>query len=173
MAKFVFRSTGPKGERMANPKSSVERRKEPRFPVSLPLEYQSVCDSSLQTGLLANLSHKGLLFHCRGDMSVGTLVIMTVMFPDDFSLSSFEVHGKIIWKRLYFDRDWREYEYGVEFLYVSGEDQEKLDGILSTYSFWGTSERREMYFVVLPNQTEPSLNQPSSSETIFAEDKRK
>jgi hypothetical protein len=119
---------------MADPKSSMERRKEPRFPVSLPLEYQSVCDSRPRVGLLTNLSHKGLLFHCRGDMSVGTLLNVTVMFPDDFLLSSFEIRGKIIWKGLYFDRDWREYEYGAEFLYVSQQDQEKLKGILSRLS---------------------------------------
>ncbi len=118
MAKFVFDSTGPKGGRMANPKSSLERRGEPRFPVSLPLEYQPLYDSHVRMGLLSNLSRKGLLFHCRRDMSAGTLLTMTVMFPNDFSLSSFQVRGKIVWKGLYFDRDWREYEYGVEFLYV-------------------------------------------------------
>ena len=65
---------------------------------------------------------------------MGTLLNVTVMFPDDFLLSSFEVRGKIVGKGLYFDRDWREYEYGVEFLYVSQQDQDKLRGILSKLS---------------------------------------
>ena len=130
---------------MAHLKSSMERRKEQRFPVSLPLEYQSVCDSRLRMGLLANLSLNGLLFHCRGDMSVGTLLNVTVMFPDDFLLSNFEVRGKIVWKGLYFERDWREYEYGVEFLYVSSQDKEKLNRILSSCSFGGALVCQEMF----------------------------
>jgi hypothetical protein len=69
---------------------------------------------------------------------------MSVIFPDDFELSSFEVRAKIIWKGLHFDRDWREYKYGAEFLYVSGQDQEKLNRVLSTWSFWGASEMQEM-----------------------------
>jgi hypothetical protein len=78
-------------------------------------------------------------------MSVGTLLNVTVMFPDDFLLSSFEVRGKIVWKGLYFDRDWREYEYGVEFLYVSSQDKEKLNRILRSCSFGGELVCQEMF----------------------------
>lgn len=119
---------------MGSPKSGRERRKHPRLSISLPFEYRSMLDSRLRTGLIANLSDMGLLFHCRGDMSVGTTLTMTVMFADGFALASFEVRAMIIWKDLHFDRDWREYKYGAEFIHVSEQDQEKLNRLLSAYS---------------------------------------
>ncbi len=132
---------------MGNPEfSSLERRKHPRLSVNLPLEYKPVYDFHLRTGLLANLSNKGVLFYCRADMSVGTIIIMTVMYPDDFALSSFEVRAKIIWKDLLFDRDWREYKYGAEFLYVSEQDQVKLNRVLCAYPFGDALGSEEMFF---------------------------
>ena len=131
---------------MGNPKSSSkERRKHPRLSVSLPLEYQPMCDSRLRTGLLANLSNKGLLFYCRSDMSVGTTLTMTVVFPDGYALNCFEVRTKIIWKDLRFDRDWREYKYGTEFLYISDQDQEKLNRALTACSFVDALESQDMF----------------------------
>jgi hypothetical protein len=121
------------------------RRKHRRFTVSLPLEYQALCDSRMRTGLLANLSSEGVLFLCRDNMSVGTILSMTVMFPDDFALNSFEVRAKIIWKALHFDSDWREYKYGAEFLYISRDDKEKLNRILSTCLFGGALVCQEMF----------------------------
>jgi hypothetical protein len=111
-----------------------ERRVRPRLSVSLPLEYRSRCDSSLEAGLLINLSDTGLLFYCRGDMNVGTTLTMTVIFPDGFKLTSFEVCAKIIWKDLHAERDWSEYKYGAEFTHISQPDREKLNRLLSTHS---------------------------------------
>ncbi len=119
---------------MVSPKSGRERRKHPRLSVILAFEYRSLFDSCFRTGLLANLSNTGVLFHCRGDMSVGTTLTMTVMFADGFELTSFEVCARIIWKDLHFDRDWREYKYGAEFTYISEDAKQKLNGLLTAYS---------------------------------------
>jgi len=121
------------------------RRKHRRFTVSLPLEYQALCDFRIRTGLLANLSNEGVSFLCRDDISVGTILSMTVIFPDDFALDSFEVRAKIIWKALHFDGDWREYKYGAEFLFVSSQDKEKLNRILNSCSFGGALVCQEMF----------------------------
>ena len=111
-----------------------ETRKHPRLSINLPFEYQAMHDSRLRTGLLGNLSNIGLLFYCRGEMSVGTALVVRVMFADGYELASFEAYAKIIWKDLHFERDWREYKYGAEFTYISEDAKQKLNRLLSTFS---------------------------------------
>jgi hypothetical protein len=108
-----------------------ERRKQPRLSVSLPLEYRKIHGPRLRTGIIINLSDQGLLFHCRGDMNVGTRLTISVMFADECKLTSFDVCVKIIWKDLHFERDWNEYEYGAEFIQISEDAKEKLNRLLT------------------------------------------
>ena len=112
-------------------KCGSELRKQQRLPISLPLEYRRMHDSCLRTGLTLNLSKTGLLFYCRGEMGVGTLLTITIMFADEYELANLEVCAKIAWKDLYFEKDWSEYKYGAEFTYLAEDDQEKLDALLS------------------------------------------
>ncbi len=56
------------------------------------------------------------------------------MFADEYELTSFQVHAKIIRKDIHFEREWREYKYGAEFTYVSEDAKEKLNRLITTYS---------------------------------------
>jgi c-di-GMP-binding flagellar brake protein YcgR len=125
------------GNMMEDVRFGKERRKQPRFSVTLPLEYNQIHDSRPRTGLLINLNDKGFLFHCRAKMSVGTTLKVRVMFADEYELTSFEVSAKIIWKDLHFEKDWREYKYGTEFTNISEDAKEKLIRLLSAYSSKG------------------------------------
>ena len=116
---------------MDTTKYGSELRKHQRLPISLPLEYRRMHDSCPRTGLTLNLSKAGLLFYCRGEMGVGTPLTVTIMFADEYELASLEVCAKIAWKDLYFEKDWIEYKYGAEFIYLTEDDQEKLDALLS------------------------------------------
>jgi len=117
---------------MGSLKSGTERRGHPRLAIALPMEYRRMCDPFLRTGLVINLSNGGFLFSCRRDLSVGTVLAVTVMFVDGFGLTSLDANAKIIWKELDFETDWNEYRYGAEFLFISGSDQEKLSQLLGT-----------------------------------------
>jgi len=121
-----------KGNTMEVLELNGERRKQPRLPLSLPLEYRTMYEPRLRTGLLINLNDMGLQFCCRGDLSVGTTLTLRVMFANEYELTGFEVYAKIIWKDLYFERDWREYKYGAEFTCLSEDDKLKLNQLLTT-----------------------------------------
>ena len=82
-------------------------------------------------GLLLNQNDQGLLFHCRGDINVGATLTIRVMFADEYELTSFEVCAKTIWKDLNFERDWREYKYGAEFIHISEDAKQKLNRLLT------------------------------------------
>ena len=119
---------------MEGSRPDKEIMKQPQDSVNLPLEYRKINDSRLRTGLLINLNDKGSLFHCRAEMSVGTILKLRLMFADGYELTSFEACAKIVWKDPHFERDWREYKYGAEFTHISEEDKQKLMRLLSVCS---------------------------------------
>jgi hypothetical protein len=125
--------------------------------IRLPLEYCKIHDSRFRTGLLITLNGKVSLFYCRGEISVGTILKVRVMFADGNELSSFEALAKIVWKHLHFEQDSPEYEYGAEFTHISEEDKQRLIRLLSVCSL---EEKLKSYKVnsvednrVLPQET--------------------
>lgn len=123
---------------MEGSRPDKEIMKQPQDSVNLPLEYRKINDSCLRTGLLINLNDKGSLFHCRAEMSVGTILKLRLMFADGYELTSFEACAKIVSKDPHFERDWREYKYGAEFTHISEEDKPKLNRLLFVLSHWHT-----------------------------------
>ena len=89
-------------------------------------------DPCLRTGLVIDLSNRGFLFSCRRDLSLGTILAVTLIFVDRFELTSLDANAKIIWKELDCETDWNEYRYGAEFLFISRSSQEKLAQLLRT-----------------------------------------
>lgn len=133
-----------------------ERRKQSRHSVSLPLEYHKIHDSRLRTGLIINLNDQGLLFHCRGEMGIGTMLKVRVMFVDEYELTAFEACAKIIWKDLHFERDWPEYKYGIEFVNISEDAKQKLNWLLAACS---SKERRDRGSSVRDHHTRLTCSQ--------------
>jgi hypothetical protein len=41
---------------------------------------------------------------------------------------------RIVWKDLYFEKDWREYKYGTGFTDISEDAKQKLTRLLTAYS---------------------------------------
>jgi hypothetical protein len=122
---------------MGSLKPGLERRRHSRLAIALPMEYRRIYDPCLRTGLVINLSNEGFLFCCRRDLSVGSILAVTVMFVDGFELTSLDANAKIIWKELACESDWNEYRYGAEFLFISKSNQEKLAQLLRTEDLRG------------------------------------
>ena len=118
---------------MNRSKRFTERRKYPRFSVSLPVEYWKAGDSVRQGGLAGDISEMGLLILSTHKMVIGTVLRIKMLFPDGYELTGFEVLAKIVWKSVYSDMDWSGYKYGVEFIRVSNKDRIKLEHFLLAY----------------------------------------
>ena len=123
-----------------------ERRSHPRFMIDLPLEYRDRDESCLRGGLVVDVSEGGLLIETVRDISVGTELNMTVLFPRGFELVNFKVAAKIVRKEPYWKEDWRGnqywegYRYGLEFIQISEEDRWKLNFLLG-----GGSHLKQMF----------------------------
>jgi hypothetical protein len=115
---------------MNRPKRFAERRKYPRFPVSLPIEYWERGDSVRRGGLAGDISEMGLLILSTQKMGIGTKLRIKLLFPDGYELTDFEVLGKIVWKSVHSDMDWSGYKYGAKFIRISDKDRTKLERFL-------------------------------------------
>ena len=108
-----------------------ERRKYPRFSIDLPLEYQVRSDPKAHGGLVLNASEAGLLLYSTGDMSIGTKLKITVLFPRGYQLANFGVTGEIIWKNPDQTKERQAYRYGLKFIEIGQEDHWKLRQVLN------------------------------------------
>jgi hypothetical protein len=90
-------------------------------------------DSCLRGAIIANASEGGFLIESPREMSVGTELTITVLYPTGFELANFKVVAKIVWKEPYWKgkQYWEGYRYGLEFIKILDEDRWKLDLLLS------------------------------------------
>jgi hypothetical protein len=103
-----------------------ERRKSPRFPFPLPLEYWETEDSC-HGGLVGNLSKNGLLIYSIQDIPVGTDLGIKVFISNGYGFDAFKVFARVIWKGSERQSGWDGYKYGMEFISLALEDQIKIE----------------------------------------------
>ena len=108
-----------------------EKRKSPRFNLDFPLEYRVVGGPGAFGGIVVDGSEIGLRIHSVKDMSVGTRLNITVIFPKEFQVTNFDVVAEIIWKETYSTETWKGYRYGLRFVSIKEDDLEKLRQLLS------------------------------------------
>jgi hypothetical protein len=108
-----------------------ERRKSERFLINLPLEYRMSDVPRSYGGVVINVSKFGLLVHSIKNMPVGTKLNIGILFPNGFELGNFEVVAEVVWKDLYWEKDWEGYEYGLKFVDVFEKNLRKLRQLLN------------------------------------------
>jgi c-di-GMP-binding flagellar brake protein YcgR len=108
-----------------------ERRRYPRMSLDLPLEYRVMNAPYAHGGLVVNASEVGLLINSIKNIPIGSKLNIAVLFPKGFELTNFEVLAEIIWKDLYWEKDWEGYRYGLKFIKILEDDRRKLTQILS------------------------------------------
>ena len=107
-----------------------ERRQDPRFSVKLPLDYWETPDV-LKGGLVADISESGLRMHSVYSIQTGAKLRIRVYVPkEEFTFDSIEGSGKIIWRALHQEGDWRGYQYGLYLTEMTSDDRERLRELL-------------------------------------------
>jgi hypothetical protein len=107
-----------------------EKRKHPRVNMDLPLEYRVLDAPHLHGALVVNVSESGLLVHSVKNLPIGTKLNIAVLFPKGLEFSNFEVVAEIVWKDIYWEDNREKYQFGLKFVLISEEDQQKLRQLL-------------------------------------------
>jgi hypothetical protein len=108
----------------------MERRKHPRRAMRLVLEYWETYNSC-HGGVVGNLSETGVLIHSTEYIPVGRKISFKIFFSNRYHLDSFKGTAKVIWKQLKSKATSEGYQYGLEFVHLSQEDQRKLSELLN------------------------------------------
>ena len=110
--------------------SHEERRQNPRFPVRLPLDYSETPDV-LRGALVADISEVGLRILSVHPMQIGAeLKIRIYVSKEEFSFDSIEGSGKIIWRTLHQETEWKGFQYGLYITEMASDDRERLRQLL-------------------------------------------
>ncbi len=143
---------------MEHPALFEERRKYPRYSISLPLEYWQT-DDTCHGGIVGNLSEAGLLIYSLQEMPVGEELNVRIFFLNGYEFDGIGVAGKIIWGGRHHETDWKGYKYGTEIVGISREDRKKLANLLRSPST--LEEISEMRDTVPRNPTPEKQVSPS------------
>ncbi len=114
--------------------ADIERRKYPRFPIRVPIEYHRTSSSIGQTGETVNISEGGLQILFPEKLEVGQQVKLKLFSPSPPRLQKIEMLAEVVWVNTQLREGERLYRSGVRFINVSREDLVKLKDFLASLS---------------------------------------
>jgi hypothetical protein len=118
---------------MEHEKELKERRKHPRRDIKLVLEYWEA-HGTCHEGLVCNLSETGLLIHFTHDIPIGGRLNVRIYFSDGSKLGNFQGIARVVWKQPHCESGSVGYKCGLEFIFLTLENQRKLIELLDRYS---------------------------------------
>ena len=126
--------TGRRKTRQTKAKSKegifiVERRRQPRFSIELPLDY-CIERKDRFGGVAVNASRGGLLVYLPEAIVVGTLLKIDILFAKGLELNSIKAIAKVVWSDLPPKEIRGEYRYGLKFQSFPKGNLQKLKRLL-------------------------------------------
>ncbi len=113
---------------------NLERRKNPRFSIDLPIEYQLIPPTISSTGRVLNASEGGLLVYLPQQTEIGQHLIIKLFFASGPHLNSIEVVAEVVWMDIHLGKEWGDYRCGVKFIDISSDDLSKFKNFLKSLS---------------------------------------
>jgi len=107
----------------------VERRKNPRFTLELPMDY-SIESVDRHGGVAGNASKGGVLVYLPEAIVVGTSLRIEILFAKGSELNSIRAIARVVWSDFAPREIWGEYRYGLEFQSFQEGDLQKLRTLL-------------------------------------------
>lgn len=111
--------------------STVEKRRFPRLPVELPLDYARTGKKAEFGGIVKNASEGGILVYLPEKMDVGEMLKVDIYFPKGLELQTIKGLAKIVWADLATKETWREHRYGLKFHALPHKTLQKLKSLLN------------------------------------------
>jgi hypothetical protein len=109
---------------------AIERRRQPRLSLELPLDYARVNIRQSYGGIVANASEMGILIYLPEKMEIGTTLSIEVFFARGVTLDTIKAIGTIVWYDLAARRSWGEHRYGFRFESIDKKNLDKWKNLL-------------------------------------------
>jgi len=111
---------------------NLERRKNPRFSIDLPIEYYLIPPTFSDKGRVLNASEGGLLVYLPQQIGIGQRLSIKLFFASGPHLNSIEVVAEVVWVDIHLGKEWGDYRCGVKFIDISSDDLSKLKNFLKS-----------------------------------------
>ena len=129
--------------REENPASELRPRRDgrrhSRFSFDAPIEYSTTAASRSRGAYTGNVSGNGLLIYSIDNLPIGAELRIVVFYPNEYQLDNLEVLARVIWKDPHYEKEWKGFKYGLEFIRMPETDQIKLREILLKASTHGNN----------------------------------
>ena len=126
--------TGEKEGKVRYGIANLERRRYPRFPIRLPIEYSRADAPINQTGEALDASEGGLQVLLPEQMEIGQKLNLKLFFSSGSELNKIEVLAEVAWINTELGEGEKLYRSGVRFINVSPEGVAKLKNFLASLS---------------------------------------
>ena len=111
---------------------NLERRRNPRFSIDLPIEYQLIPPTFSYSGRVLNASEGGLLVYLPQQIEIGQHLKIKLFFASGPHLNSIEVVAEVVWIDIHLGKEWGDYRCGVKFIDISSDDLTQLKKFLKS-----------------------------------------
>ena len=92
----------------------IEKRRDPRYKVELPLDYSPINAKENYRGTIANANKGGILVYLPERLEIGDLFRIKIFFPMDTVLSTIQAIAKVVWVDSATQKTAGEYRYGLQ-----------------------------------------------------------
>jgi hypothetical protein len=104
----------------------VERRRHPRYSVTLPIDLWQTPEVVLG-GVVTDMSEAGLGFRSTHEIQISAdLGIRVYLSRGEFSFDSIEGTGRVIWRTAHQEEGWKGYRYGIYILKMASYSRDRL-----------------------------------------------
>ena len=115
---------------MEGPHSCRDRWQYSRFPVQWPLDFWETPDV-VRGGLVADISEVGVRIHSVHPIQIGAeLKIRVYVLNGEYAFGIIWGSGRIIWRTLHREGDWKGYAWGLYLTEMTTVDRERLRQLL-------------------------------------------
>ena len=112
--------------------ANLERRRNPRFPIRLAVEYSQANSPINQTGHTVDASEGGLQVLLPEPMEIGQKLNMKLFFSAGSTLNSFQVLAEVVWINTQLGEGEKLFRTGVRFINISREGMTNLKDFLAS-----------------------------------------
>jgi len=112
--------------------ANLERRRYPRFPIRLPIEYYRANSPINQTGKALDASEAGLQVLLPELMEIGQKLNLKLFFSSGSELNTIEILAEVVWINPQLGEGEKLYRSGVRFINVSREGMTRLKDFLAS-----------------------------------------
>ena len=108
----------------------IEKRRDPRYNVELPLDYSPINKKEDYHGTIADVNEGGILVYLPERLEIGDLFKIRIFFSKDLELNTIQAIAKVVWADSAARKSTGDFRYGLQLQSFFKGDLPKFIGLI-------------------------------------------